>query len=158
MSIEQWADIPGYEGFYQASNRGRIRSLIKLTIAAHLRGERREKMVLKPHRKTTGRQQVTLCAAGALKRFQVHRLVLEAWVGPPPKDMEGKHFDKDNQNNSLDNLYWGPVTDRRSDLTDAAVREIRRREAPQHQLAEKFGVSQAAISHIQNRKTWQHVE
>ena len=122
-----------------------------------------------------GREGVVLCKGGITKRFQVHRLVLEAWVAPCPKGIEGRHNDGSHLNNRLDNLRWDTrlsnVADKykhntqplgetsvKAKLTENEVRVIRRREYPQDLLAKKYGVSQGTISHIQSRKTWKHVE
>lgn len=156
ITTEQWADIPGYEGFYQASNLGRVRSLVRTTIEAHLHGERRAKKILTPC--THGRLQVALFVDNTPKRFQVHRLVLAAWVGECPKGYEGCFRDGDTSNAALDNLYWAPITDRCGGLSEADVRHIRGSGASQQALAGIYGVSQATISNVQTRRTWKHVE
>lgn len=93
MIIEYWKDIPGYEGEYQASNLGRIRSLKygKYTI-------------LKESNHKKGYRRVVLCKDGNRKDYQVHRLVWEVFKGPIPDGMQVNHIDENTSNNNLDNL------------------------------------------------------
>ena len=172
--MEQWKDISGYVGFYQVSNEGRVRSLIRLLPSAIEQGIRREKQVLAQSRNKQGRLQVNLCREGFLKRFQVHRLVLEAFKGPAPEGTECRHLDGDHTNNHEQNLEWGTHTENMNDktghgtqligekhprakLTEDDVREIRATNATTRALAEVYGVSQVSIHFIRSRKTWKHV-
>jgi HNH endonuclease len=124
-----------------------------------------------------GQMKVTICP-GRLTRF-VHRLILEAFVGPCPPNMECRHFpDRDPANNALTNLQWGTKkqnqadrifhgTDKRGEahgmsrLTDNTVAEIRARYAKGGittvQLAKKFKVGKTTIKNVIHRRTWQHV-
>lgn len=113
---EQWAPIPGFEGRYEASDMGRIRSLDRAIETRNgsrwkpgepgTPGIRRLKgRVLKPGTLTSqGHLHVIL--EGGHDRT-VHSLVLEAFVGPCPPEMMARHFDDDPRNNRLDNLSWG---------------------------------------------------
>jgi NUMOD4 motif-containing protein len=116
VPMETWLDIPGYEGFYQVSSLGKVRSLIRLTPDAIQAGKRRVKKVLRFGVNEKGRRQVVLSREGATRRFLVHRLVLTAFVRPPMDGEEGWHIDKDYINNAVANLEWRPP--RRKTLSD----------------------------------------
>ena len=96
--MEVWKDICGYEGLYQVSNLGRVRSL-------HYRNtdEVRE-LFLKPHNR--GYLQVELHKNGDRKMFTVHRLVAIAFVEGFSEDREVNHIDENKHNNRADNLEW----------------------------------------------------
>ena len=93
---EQWRDVLNYEGYYEVSSLGSVRSL----------GGRRgsSKRFLK-YADTKGYDSVCLSLKNRRKTFQVHRLVLDAFVGHQPS-MEVNHKDGRKKNNSLSNLEW----------------------------------------------------
>ena len=90
---EIWKDIPGYEGHYQASNFGKIRSL-----------KRNKLRILKPGRDGGGYYMVQLCLNKVVKNASVHRLVWLTFNGPIPEDLQINHKDEVKSNNSLANL------------------------------------------------------
>ena len=91
---EIWKDIPGYEGHYQASNFGKIRSF-----------KRNKVRILKSCRDVLwGYYRVTLCLNSVRKIARVHRLVWSAFNGPIPEGLEINHKDEDKANNALLNL------------------------------------------------------
>ena len=102
MSKEIWKPVVGYEGSYEVSNNGRIFSIPRL----NSRGFSRRGRFLKPAPDTSGHLQVGLSRNGIQSRKAVHRLVLEAFVGPCPPGMEACHWDDDPTNNRLENLRW----------------------------------------------------
>jgi hypothetical protein len=172
--MEEFRDIPGYEGFYQVSDEGNVISLVRLTPDAIARGVRKAKQSLAFGKNMQGRLQVTLCREGFTKRFQVHALVLLAFVGPCPEGMECRHGDGNHLNNFLYNLSWVTHEVNMQDkqhhgtevqgeahfaakLTESEVREIRAANATNRSLASVYGVSQVAIHLIRARKTWKHV-
>jgi predicted XRE-type DNA-binding protein len=107
----------------------------------------------------------------------VHALVLETFVGPCPEGMECRHLDGDGQNNYVDNLRWGTRFENVADkirhgrttrgerhanakVTEADVKAIRwyyDQGVSQPRIAERFGVTQSAVSLIVLRKNWGHV-
>ena len=105
MENEIWRDIPGYEGYYQASNLGRVRSLDRFIY--HKNGHYQKSvgkiLICVPNK--IGYCQVFLCKNNEKKKhFYVHRLVWTTFYGEIPDDMEVNHKDENKQNNSLDNL------------------------------------------------------
>ena len=116
--MEKWKAIPGFEGFYEASNRGRIRSLDRFV--KHPSGSKKKLKgrVLKasPMSGLDGYLVVTLSRRGKLKQSTVHSLVLKAFRGPCPEGMESRHFpDRDKQNNRLKNLHWATKKENNQD-------------------------------------------
>lgn len=172
--MEEWRDVPGYEGFYQVSDEGNVISLVRLTEAAVAAGVRKAKKSLAFGKNGQGRLQVTLCRDGVPRRFQVHRLVLMAFRGACPDGMEGRHLDGDHVNNRLGNLEWNthlvnmhdkvghgtlPVGEgsRSAKLTEADVLAIRASTDTHRALGVRYGVSGPCIHAIKVRKTWTHI-
>lgn len=100
---EIWKDVEGFEGSYQVSNKGRVRSLDRLTN----RGHRRRGIVLKPGVDGSGHHFVNLSLEGIIYMRKVHILVLEAFVGPRPVGKISRHGKKGANDNSVENLCWG---------------------------------------------------
>lgn len=176
MIEEIWKDIPGYEGSYQASDQGRIRSLdryVPCTNKAHTRHTKLLKgQIIKPQKHNAGYASVPLSG----KSFLVHILIMRTFVGPCPEGCEVAHNDGTRKNNVLNNLRYDTVKGNAADrvkhgtshkgskssgavLTDAQVLEIRASYGlyNQYDLADKFGVSQATIWKIIHRLRWSHI-
>jgi hypothetical protein len=105
--VEQWKDVPGYEGRYQVSDLGRVRSLDhRVRLVCH--GVETTRLspgrLLKPGRSRSGHVSV---AIGKGNSRLVHQLVLEAFVGPRPKGAESLHLNHDPKDNRLSNLRYG---------------------------------------------------
>ena len=107
---EVWKDIKGYEGLYQVSNKGRVRSLDRKDWMHVSNCYRKLKgKILKPGHNTWGYQQVQLSdALGGKKgkRVSVHRLVACAFIPNPNEYPCVNHKDCNKDNNSVDNLEW----------------------------------------------------
>ena len=96
---EEWRDIKGYEGKYQVSNLGRVKSL------KDNHGNYREKILdIKPNKK--GYLRIELSLYGKKKKFQVHRLVAQSFIPNPNNLPEVNHKDENKQNNCVYNLEW----------------------------------------------------
>lgn len=101
---ECWKPIQNFEGCYDVSDKGRVRSLDRIDG----QGRNWKGRVLKPkgRKNNKGYVNVALCKNGLIVYREIHRLVLETFVGPCPKGMEACHGKKGNRNNSLPNLRW----------------------------------------------------
>lgn len=97
---EIYKSIKGYEGLYEVSNLGNVKSLKKVRGRA-LSGER----LLKPHI-VNGYVMVTLCKDSKPFNASVHRLIAEAFIPNPENKETINHIDGNKQNNSIDNLEW----------------------------------------------------
>lgn len=102
---EVWKDIAGYEGLYQVSNFGRVKSLPKMCGIRQDYGR-----ILKPFTNKDGYLVATLSLNNKYKHFQVHRLVAEAFVSNPFNLPCINHKDLCVSNNCADNLEWCSVT------------------------------------------------
>jgi len=105
--METWKDIPGYEGSYQISNTGRVRSLDRRINMDYGATRLHKGSVLTPQSQRSGHMYVSLKVDGIKKHMRIHRLVLLAFVGKPKKDEECLHLDGNPRNNNLVNLKWG---------------------------------------------------
>ena len=92
---EEWRDIKGYEGLYQVSSEGRIKSL-----------KWNKERILKPSMDKDGYLLVTLCAGGKPKTLKVHRLVCEAFHENPDNKPQVNHINEDKADNRACNLEW----------------------------------------------------
>ena len=159
---EVWQPIPGWEGFYEVSDQGRVKSLrsgklMRLSVA------------------NTGYMQVQLSAMPRRSVCHVHRLVLEAFVGPSPVEMEGCHANGIRTDNRLSNLRWdtrkGNMADASAQgrtnkgernpwckLTEKQVRAIRLSEQSNTELAARYDMSREAIRDIRARRRWAHIQ
>lgn len=95
---ETWKDIPGYEGMYQVSNQGNVRSL-NWGNRGYVRN-----LYLKKHNR--GYRHVELAKDGKRKAFTVHRLVATAFIPNPNNYPTINHLDEDKTNNCVENLEW----------------------------------------------------
>lgn len=99
---EIWKDIEGYEGLYQVSNLGRVRSFDRIDRLGRLRPG----VILRPLMNTYGYIQVSFCKEGKEKKLQVHRLVAQAFIPNPEGLPQINHKDENPKNNRVDNLEW----------------------------------------------------
>ena len=90
--IEQWKDIPDYEGKYQISNCGRLRSV--------------KNGLMKPMVAPNGYLIACLWKKNKQKKFIIHRLVAQVFIPNPNNLKEVNHKDEDKTNNNADNLEW----------------------------------------------------
>ena len=98
--MEEWRDIEGYEGLYQISNLGRVKSFPNC--------KRKTIRILKPGNNRTGRGYlfIFLHKNKQKKRFYVHRLVAEAFLENPNNYPCINHKDENKENNNVNNLEW----------------------------------------------------
>jgi HNH endonuclease/NUMOD4 motif len=104
---EQWLPIADYEGLYEVSDLGRVRSLPRETTSG-LRGGK----ILKPQPTNNfGHLKAHLSRNSKVKQVTIHRLVLAAFVGPCPEGMEVRHLNGNAGDNRLSNLAYGTKTE-----------------------------------------------
>lgn len=101
---EVWKDVVGYEGLYQVSNMGRVKSLKRFNVNTG-KYEPREKMLKLSYNKR-GYPMVMLINKTIRKGKVVHRLVAEAFIPNPEHLPQVNHKDENKENNKVENLEW----------------------------------------------------
>ena len=105
MKNEEWRDVVGYEGRYQVSSMGRVKSLERKVTKGD--GERTVKeRILKPMIDRDGYLRLNLYAGGKLKNLKVHRLVCQAFHENPDNKPQVNHINEDKTDNRACNLEW----------------------------------------------------
>ena len=105
-----WKDIQDYEGWYQVSADGKIKSLDRVVPHKGNKQMRVKGRILKLILSEKGYLRVNLSREGHSKDFKVHQLVAQAFLGPCPEGMEVCHGVDGQQNNSLENLTYNTHT------------------------------------------------
>lgn len=136
--IEEWKDIKGFEGYYQISNLGRVKSVERYSAQKHLIKEK----LLNIHHNNSGYCDISLYIDGVRYHRKVHRLVAEAFIPNPNNLPEVDHIDTNKDNNCVDNLRW--VTHSENHLNPLTVQKKR-----EINLGKKL--SQATIEKISKR-------
>lgn len=172
--MEIWKDIPGYEGRYQASTEGRIRSVdhrVRLVVHGTETTRLSPGRILRPGRYEKGGHLSVVLGHGA-HGSPVHQLVMLTFVGPPPEGMEVCHNDGNPANNALENLRYDTRSENILDeyragrppkgRTDISiVREIRRRLSNGEKgsvIARDVGLSHTQVSRIKLGRTYAWLE
>lgn len=177
-TMEQiWKDIPEYEGRYQISNDGRVRSLER-KVYLESRGIYRtvKEITLKGSPDTLGYPTVALWKENKLDMRRVHRLVAEMYVPNQDNKPQVNHIDGDKTNNNFTNLEWVTMSenikhayktkliDKRGEkshcnkLTEEQVNQIRNGHEglSQKAIGSLYGVDGSVISKIRSGKAWKH--
>ena len=101
---EVWKTIEGYNGKYQVSTLGRVKSVERTIINCRGRKQPFKETILRPDHSQNGYERVGLYSKGRMKHYRVAKLVYEAFVGPVPEGMEIDHLNGNNTDNRLENL------------------------------------------------------
>lgn len=108
---EQWRAVPGYEGWYEVSDHGNVRSLDRV-VPHSAKGQMRLRgALLKPRYNRGGYAEVRLCR----QRVTVHRLVASVFIPNPEAHLLVLHADDNPANNHVSNLRWGTKSDNEKD-------------------------------------------
>ena len=174
---EDWRPIPGWEGLYEASSQGRIRSLSHSTefdVAGRFSKTRFfPGMILKHTRQDGKYPQVSLCRDGVVTRVDIHRVICRTFHGEPADGEEAAHRNGIKNDVRSENLRWATPLDNAVDkathgtnavgtrhgqakLSEADVIAIRSSPLKGVEIAAAFRLSKAQVSRIRTGKRWRH--
>ncbi len=178
MNKEIWKNIKNYEGLYQISNLGRVKSLerkvkhSRANIGYYIKKEK----ILKNNILDSGYYYICFCENNIKKHFRLSRVIASTFILNPLNKPEVNHKDGDKSNNRADNLEWvtGEENKRHAVENGLVARgernwnaKLREKDVKliriignylsQKELTELFKVAQVTISDILNRKTWRYV-
>lgn len=184
---EIWKPVIGYEGYYEVSSHGRVRS-VEREVVALCRGKptsfKYKSRVLKPgFTRNKGNKCyhfVILSRESKTKIFMVHTLVCTTFHGPRPEGKQAAHCDGDKYNNRADNLRWATKEENELDklahgrikkgaehhfavLTEDVVKLLRKRFVPHcrkngsRAMAKELGISAGSVHAAVTGKTWKQV-
>lgn len=181
-TAEIWKDIKGYEGHYQVSNHGNVRSCYREGIATNGRLFVVPSILIKKHISNAGYQRITVSKNRKTKHLTIHRLVAESFLDKKEDKNIVDHIDRNKENNHVDNLRWcnqkenikfffdtfarKGETAANAKLTDKDVSHIKREmdrlmdidKKYVEKIAKGYGVSRDAIYKIKVKKYWSHIK
>lgn len=104
--MEEWKDIKGYEGVYQCSNMGKLRSLDRFVFEKGGKRQFRRGQDIQPQLNPNGYLQLALNKEGKRKMVYVHIIVAQTFIPNPQENKTVNHIDGNKRNNKTDNLEW----------------------------------------------------
>ena len=180
-STEKWLPVVGYEGLYEVSDQGRIRSVDRFIIrSGKWKGHKywlKGRLLLFMNNK--GYSRVGLRKNNKQKPHHVHRLVLESFLGPCPTGMECRHFpDNDRSNNNLCNLSWSTRKQNQADKNIHGTQLIGEKNSQSKfkrrdielmfslraegsllkDIAKQFDTDMSYVCKILNGRQWKHIQ
>lgn len=166
--MEKFKDIKGYEGLYQISNLGRVKSLRKEQLLQKSGGIRvRDEKILSQQKHYKGYLTLKLSKENKQKRYKVHRLVAIAFIPNNENKLQVNHIDGVKSNNKAENLEWCTNLENQKHAAKTGLKKkklkrediikIRKDKRLQKEIAKDYGVVFQTISDIKNKKTWAHV-
>jgi hypothetical protein len=175
LTGEEWRPVVGYEGRYEVSSLGRVRSYLLHGSHSGTKKAAPSLLVLRANRH--GYREVKLCSGRHRRTGLVHQLVADAFIGRRGEGVVVRHLDGNPANNSVANLAYGDQAENFEDsrrhgtvalgercgshrLTEDQVRRLRARRAEgasYSTLRREFGVAPSTAWQIVNGQLWRHV-
>lgn len=176
---EEWRPVVGFEGLYEVSDLGRVRSLERTVWSRTKTGDPLPRiqpahiLAQSPHR--AGYRMAHLYKEGKRTARTVHTLVADAFLGPCPDGQEVAHNDGVRSHNALVNLRHDTRSGNHADkvahgthnrgerhplrkLTEPEVRAVRASVGRSDDIGAVYGVTRATINAVKARRTWRHVQ
>jgi hypothetical protein len=172
---EIWRPVVGYEGFYEVSNLGNVRSIDRVDSQGQMRHGRVRKLLLNK----VGYLYVGISVNNKKANLNVHRLVAKAFIPNPDNKPQVNHIDGNKTNNVVSNLEWATISENTlhayktkliknckgeasalAKLTKRQVVDIYKRLRGGElavKLAKEYGVSKNTIADIKHQRTWESV-
>jgi hypothetical protein len=171
---EEWRAVVGYEGLYEVSNMGRVKSLSRYVFRPHGKPYIKSERMMSPYidRTSTGYLSSSLCKGGKATKVNIHVVVLEAFVGPRPTPAhESCHDNGIRSDARLSNLRWDTASGNKVDelrhgtrsrgerngvavLTDELAQWVRESKQSSLRLAPILGVASSTIRSIRIGQNW----
>lgn len=166
--MEIWRSVKGYEGFYEISNKGRLKSLKRSFIIPYSKGVvNKGEKILYHQVCIKGYASCKLSLKGKSRRIKIHRLVAIAFIPNTYNKPQVNHINGIKTDNRVENLEW--VTNSENQLhalknglkskllKKEDVLKIRSDNRKLLQIAKDYNCSFQTISEIKLRKTWNHI-
>lgn len=165
---EEWINIKGFEGYYQISNCGQVKSITRTIIYKDKRRWDIKERILIPYFNNKGYWYVNLSKNGKAKPCMIHQLVAKHFLQHKSDKPQVNHKDCNKNNNHADNLEFVNNSEnqihavrngfRGTKLSIEDVLYIRKHSClATENLAKKFNVSKSLINQVKSRKIWNHV-
>ena len=176
-NIEFWKDIVGYEGRYQVSNNGNVKSLARITESRKGVFQNKKEVILKSFDSGRGYLKYKLCSSGE-KTISAHKLVAMAFIENPENKSQINHLNGLKKDNRACNLEWCTGSENvihslnnnlkisqkgsehgMSKLTEKNVLEIRKigRTKTLKEIGKIYNVDASSISLVLLNKIWKHI-
>lgn len=168
--MENWKDIPSYEGLYKVSDLGRVKSLDRDSIYRDGVIRKLKGKIIKPRQEKQNRLYVDLHNNKNKKRFYIHELVALAFIGERPEGYDVCHINGNNQDNRLVNLRYDTKSQNQIDIYRQGgkhglgklsikdvleIRELYSKGTYTHkELAEMYSVSQNTTQRVVRRESF----
>lgn len=185
--IEEWKNIHGYEGLYQVSNFGRIKSFLRRGSQIGVYQINQVRQLLKEGTKQKEIEIITGLSEATVYRIKHNKVDYGERMLRPTIGTQCRHLDGNPQNNYLSNLKWGTRSENQQDstkhgtkyyhfqkghsvnigtnnprarLTEDEVKQIKKLKGKfsQNQRAKMFNVSPSTIQNIDDNRTWRHID
>lgn len=172
MEEEIWKEVPGYNGRYEVSDLGRVRTV------KYPSGRMRESPIIRKQKTKNGYSLVILNGNKAATTYLVHRLVLSSFTSFQPRHIQCMHLNHIRLDNRLENLKWGTnqdnmnhmVKDGRQTLGERnpmaklknhdiiEIRYLKKLGLNNCQIADVFGIQRESVRDILLGKKWSHIK
>ena len=181
---EVFVDIPGYEGYYQVSNYGNVRSLDRVIKEKTGKTQTLKGRILKQRINPGGYHYIELGKNGTKATFAVHQLVAQAFIPNPDSKPTVNHIDGNKLNNSVANLEWSTYSEnlkhayktglrRTVKFSEVGSKNYKRKLKPEQvieikrllaagslthkEIATKFSVARSTVTEIKSGRRWKHL-